>query len=104
MYNEILLLIKTCVDFWKGFFASENKSEYLKKGDSIGYILMLVLTVLLIIAVVYLIIKLFSGTPEIQQVNPSTQFPIVTEKTQTIPIDGKNVVCNVKVEVYVPKN
>lgn len=103
MYNELFLIIKACVEFWKGFFASDNKSEYMRKKDAIGPILMLVFSVLIFGLIVYSVIKLLSGTPEIPVVSNNVT-PIVAEKTQTIPVDGKNIVCNVKVELIVPKS
>lgn len=104
MYNELLLLVKACIEFWKGFFSSENKSEYIQKKDSLGYILMLIFTVALFVAIVYIIIRLFCGTSEVSPKVALEQSPVVAEKTQTIPVDGKNIVCNIKVEVHVPKN
>ena len=104
LYNEIFLLIKACIDFWKGFLFSENKSLYLQKKDSLGYILMLIFTILLFIAIVYLIVRLFVDTTDIRPEATTTCSPVITEKTQTIPIDGKNIVCNIKIEVHLPKN
>lgn len=64
---------------------------------------MLVFSILLFITVIYLIIKLFSGASDVKQlISPTPPTPIVAEKTQTIPVNGKNIVCNVKIEVYVP--
>lgn len=103
MYNELLLIIKACVEFWKGFFASDNKSEYMRKKDAIGPILMLIFSVLIFCLMVYSVIKLLTGTPETSATSNSV-VPIIAEKTQTIPIDGKNIVCNVKIELVVPKN
>lgn len=104
MYNEIFLLIKACINFWKGFLFSENKSEYLRKKDSLGYILILIFTILLFVATVYLVVRLFIDTNDIKPKATTTCSPVITEKTQTIPIDGKNIVCNIKIEVHIPKN
>lgn len=103
MYNELFLIIKACVEFWKGFFASENKSEYVKKNNALAPVLMLIFSVLILGLIIFSVIKLLSGTPE-SPIVQSVTTPTVVEKTQTIPVDGKNIVCNVKIELIVPKN
>ena len=103
MYNELFLIIKACVEFWKGFFASDNKSAYVKKNDALAPVLMLIFTTLTLGLIIYSVIKFLSGTPETPVVSNSPT-PIIAEKSQTIPVDGKNIICNVRVELIIPKN
>ena len=102
MYNEILLLVKTCIEFWKGFFNSDNKAEYWSKKNGLIPLLMLILSVLIAFAFIYTIIKLLCDLSMPIPNNPDP--PIITEKTQTFSLDGKDIVCNVRVEIKIPKN
>lgn len=102
MYNEIFLLIKTCIEFWKGFFNSDNKKEYFTNKNGLIPILMLILGILIALAFIYTVTKLLCGSSEATSKVPTS--PVVTEKTQTFSLDGKDIVCNVRVEIKIPKN